>query len=181
VRRPLLVVIAALAMSCANPPSPSAPAAPTSAPSKPDAGAELRSLLHAEWEHHLEVDPIDASRLGDHRYDAEWGDHSLAAQAKEYAHNEEVLKKLAAIPKDRLSDEDRLNLELFANLRQEARTRHELALDLFPIDHREGIQNVNELADELRFTTTLDYENWAARVGKMGTYVDQTLEVRREG
>jgi uncharacterized protein (DUF885 family) len=178
VRRLPFAVIAALAMSCTPPPKP--PVA-TVVTSKTDAGAELGRLLHEEWEHHLATHPIDASRLGDHRYDAEWGDRSLAGLKNEDAHDEEVLAKLRAFPRAELSDEGRLNLELFTTLRDEARTRHALGLDLMPVDHMESIQTVNELADQLPFAAARDYENWTSRLAKMGAYVDQTIEVMREG
>ena len=50
-----------------------------------------------------------------------------------------------------------------------------------PLDQREGIQTENELADSLSFTTVKDYEDWIARLRSFPEYVEQTIELMREG
>jgi uncharacterized protein (DUF885 family) len=182
VRRLSIALLVVCACAGATPaPSTSTVAASTPAAPKRDASAELQGLFESEWERHLKLHPVEASRLGDRRYDAEWGDRSLAALASQEAHDREIVTTLRAFPRPGLSDEDRLDLDLYLELREQSLTRHALALDLFVLDHIEGIQVAHELADELRFTTVADYENWIARLGKMGDYVTQTIEVMREG
>src|SRR5439155_16257796 len=43
------------------------------------------------------------------------------------------------------------------------------------------IQTENELADALIFKTVKDYEDWIARLQRFSTYLDQTIELMREG
>ncbi len=50
-----------------------------------------------------------------------------------------------------------------------------------PLNQREGIQTIDELADALRFQTVKDYEDWIARMRAFPTLMDQTIELMRLG
>ena len=78
-----------------------------------DATKRLHALFAEEWEYDLRANPVMASSLGDRRYNDRWPDASLAAIEKRHAHDEDVLKRLAAIDAGALSPGDQLNYSLF--------------------------------------------------------------------
>ena len=79
-----------------------------------EAARDLHRLFEAEWERGLRESPVQASYLGDRRYNDRWPDLSATALAASHAADEAVLEALAVIPADALDAEDRLNRELFA-------------------------------------------------------------------
>jgi prolyl oligopeptidase len=129
----------------------------------------------------LRTEPVDASFQGDRRFDDRWPDRSSAALARSHAEDRAVLDALDRIPDDQLSPGDRLNRDLFARQYRGALDAYQWGLQLLPITQRHGVQSINELADALPFGTVQDYDNWIARLAGLGTYVDQTIDLMREG
>src|SRR5215472_3415771 len=158
---------------------------------EPRPSASLASLLAEDWEYHLSRSPTFASILGDRRWNDRWDDLSLEALEMENQHDQAFLKKLAPLAKGKLSDADRLNAELIAREHQERIDGHALGADLLPLNHFRGlpemvgqfpgVQNAGQLGQELRFQTLEDYRDWVARLDGLGTYVDQTIALLKEG
>jgi len=146
-----------------------------------DAGARLNSLFQSEWERGLRENPLNATYIGDHRYDDRWPDLTADAMAKSHALDLAVLSTLAAIDPASLSDADRLNRDLFRRMVQDSVDSYEWGIQNMPIDQRGGVQSVSELAGLIDFTTSRDYQNWIARLEGIGTYVDQNIALMREG
>lgn len=141
----------------------------------------LHDLFEREWNYDLSESPTRASQLGDRRWNDRWGDVSLAAIKRRHDHDRAVLAELAKIDRAGLSKADQLNYDLY-------RKDSELAIEgfkyrwyLVPLNQRGGIQNQNELADSLRFSTVKDYEDWIARLKAFPVYMDQTITLMREG
>jgi uncharacterized protein (DUF885 family) len=151
------------------------------APVAGGAEATLHQLFEAEWERGLRENPLLASYLGDRRYDDRWPDLAPTALARSHAADRAVLENLAAIPSDSLSASDRLNQALFRRLHQGKLDEHAWGLQYLPITQRDGVQSVHELAELLPFATIGDYENWIARLNGLGSYLDQTIDLMREG
>jgi uncharacterized protein (DUF885 family) len=153
--------------------------------------AALSALIDGEWAYELEHSPTYASVLGDRRWNDRWDDRSLAAIAADHRHNLAVLKKLALIPRGALSPAERLDYDLFLRDRQWWVEAHDLGWHLLPTDHRgglpegirqpPGVQTAGQLADQLRFATVVDYEDWIARLETFDRYVDQVIALMREG
>jgi len=142
---------------------------------------ELHALFESEWERGLRENPVGASFQGDSRYDDRWPDLSAAALARSHAADRAVLDAIERIPAARLSEADRLNRELFARQYRGEIDAYEWGLRFLPITQRRGVQTAHQLAEILPFRTAQDYENWIARLGSLDTYVDQTIELMREG
>ena len=151
------------------------------AESSPSAANELRQLFESEWERGLRENPTQASFQGDRRYDDRWPDLSEAALARSHAADRKVLDTLTGLPAAGLDPNDRLNRDLFARQYQGEIDSYEWGLRLLPITQRRGVQSADELAEVLPFRTVRDYENWVARLHGLGTYVDQTIDLMREG
>jgi len=156
------------------------PATPSLATTS-SAANELHALFESEWERGLRENPVVASYQGDPRYDDRWPDFSAGALAGSHAADLEVLGALERIPPGQLNEADRLNRDLFARQYRGEIDAYEWGLRYLPITQRRGVQTAHQLAEVLPFRTVQDYENWIARLGSLDTYVDQTIELMREG
>ncbi len=146
-----------------------------------DAAKQLHQLFDKEWQFGLEQDPIHASELGDRRWNDRWPDVSLANIQKQHEHEIAVLDELKRIDRSSLSRDDQLNYDLFQEQYQTSVEGYQYRWYLIPFYQREGIQLSNGLANSLRFQTVKDYEDWLARLRAFPTYMDQTMDLCREG
>lgn len=152
------------------------------APAAENAAAKrLHSLFDREWNADMRDGPVWASILGDRRWNDQWGDHGLRAQFKREIRCQEAIKELGRIDRNVLSKGDQLNFDLFKYQLEQRVHRLRMMLYLTPMNHRWGIQTANQQADALRFETEKDYSDWIGRMTRFPQYVDQTIEVMREG
>jgi uncharacterized protein (DUF885 family) len=159
-----------------------AAAAPAAdAPDAPGNAQRLHQLFESEWERGLREDPTRATYLGDRRYDDRWPDLTAAAAARTHAANLAALGTLATLPAEGLSAEDQLNRELFKRQVRNEVDAYEWGQRFLPISQRGGVQSAHELAELLPFESARDFEQWIARLERIGPYVDQTIELLREG
>lgn len=164
---------------------------PESADARPQAAATLHALIQQEWQYQLEHSPTYASVQGDRRWNGRWDDLSLEAIAADHQHNLQVLAKLKTVDRKALSAADQLNYDLFRRDYETWVEEHRFKTYLMPVNHMGGIpegikqppgvQTAYQLADNLRFETVKDYEDWVARLQGFGAYVDQVLALLREG
>lgn len=145
------------------------------------AGQSLHALFAAEWDYSMQQNPVWASLLGDRRFNDKWDDVSLAAVESRQQHSQQVLRRLQQIKRAQLNAADQFSYDLFKNRLELAIEGHQFKDYLVPIDQRGGIQTLDELTDQLRFTTVKDYEDWIARLHAFPTYTDQTIELLRAG
>lgn len=153
----------------------------TTSHSRADAAKDLHAFFAAEWDWTMEQSPTWASMLGDRRWNDRWPDVSLAAVEKRHLHAKEALEKLRAIDRAALTPADQLSYDLFVDRLSRDIAEHPFGWHLVPLNQRGGIQTEYELADSLRFETAKDYQDYLARLRTIGTYVDQNIELMREG
>ena len=146
-----------------------------------DASADFQTLLDEAWEWRLAENPMEASRAGDRRYNKEWSDASLAAIERRHLERRDFLRRVYAIDRAALPEADELNYELFRRDLQRRVDEHQFKGYLMPFSQRGGVQNLDSQASYLRFETVGDYEDWLARMDKIDTVVDQTIEVANRG
>jgi uncharacterized protein (DUF885 family) len=187
----MLLSLAALPACASN--SASSPAAlPSTAPVAKPAGPavvaaqQLAELVESYWQRSLRLNPIQATFLGDPRYDDRlpntigeaWLAESLALQ-KEY------LAKLQAIDPARLSGQDRLTYDIFERDRKAAIEGFRFQAELLPVDQFFGMpQLVAQLGSGTSaqpFQTPQDYENWLKRLDGFVVWVDQAIANMRRG
>src|ERR1044072_4959671 len=70
---------------------------------------ELHALLDAEWDYRMQESPIEASQLGDRRWNDRWPDMTIERARKRQEHYVEVLARLSRINRATLSPQDQLN------------------------------------------------------------------------
>lgn len=141
----------------------------------------LHALFDAEWELGLKEAPTFATHLGDKRYDNLWPDVSLTAIERRYQHQKAVLQQLLAISGDELSTQDKLNASLFQSQLEIDIAARPFQGFLMPLDMRGGIQDEGSVADVIAFDAVSDYENWLARIRAFPVYLNQTIDLMREG
>ena len=146
-----------------------------------DATADFQALLDEHWEWRLQTAPLMASMMGDRRFNREWTDSSVAAIEKRHRDTREFLRRAYAIDRDALSEEDRLNHELFRRLLQNNVDEFQFNDHLLPFSQRGGVQNLDGTTDRLRLVTVEDFDDWLARLGKIDEVIDQTIERAEAG
>ncbi|MGH9554208.1 MAG: DUF885 domain-containing protein [Terriglobales bacterium] len=146
-----------------------------------DPGRALHDLFAADWDYRMQDDPIDASLLGDRRWNDRWRDVSLEAFERRQKYTHEILDRLKQIDRSRLSPADQLNYDLFRKEYEIDAEQYPFRWYLVPLTQRGGVQTLNEVGDSLRFETVRDYEDWIARLRALPTLVEQTTALMREG
>ena len=146
-----------------------------------DAPADFAALLDEHWEWQLSTNPVQASMLGDRRYNDQWTDRSLDAIERRHTETRAFLRRVYAIDRAELSVADQLNYELFRRQLQDDVDRHQFHAYLMPFSHRGGIQTLNNLTSRLRLVTIKDFEDWLARIAKIDVVVDQTIALAEQG
>ncbi|HEX7177207.1 MAG TPA: DUF885 domain-containing protein [Pyrinomonadaceae bacterium] len=145
------------------------------------AGRQLHAIFDAEWQWTMQEYPTFASSLGDLRYNDRWTDISVEAYERRHRHRQDVLARLSRLERARMSPADQLNYDLFKKDLELAIEEHKFRAYLLPINQREGVQNSDELSDQLRFQTVKDYDDWLARLRALPNYMDQSIALLREG
>jgi len=146
-----------------------------------DATTDFASLLDEQWEWGLANNPVRASILGDRRYNDQWQDESPDAFERRHQETREFLRRVYAIDRNALSEADQLNYELFRRQLQDDVDVYQFKGHLLPFFHRGGVQNLENVTDQLRLVTTKDFEDWLARMSKVDVVIDQEIELAEAG
>jgi uncharacterized protein (DUF885 family) len=146
-----------------------------------DASSDFTTLLDEHWEWQMANSPVMASRLGDRRYNDQWPDDSLVAIEERHVATREFLKRVYAIDRNNLSAEGQLNYELFRRQLQNDVDEYQFKEYLMPFSHRGGIQNPENLTNQLRLVTVKDYEDWLARISQLDDVIDRQIKLAEEG
>jgi uncharacterized protein (DUF885 family) len=78
-------------------------------PPAPSADATFNALASEFLEGFLTREPVQATNLGDHRFDSQWPDPSVEGDAKDRAFLVSIRTRLAAIPSAALSDQNQVD------------------------------------------------------------------------
>ena len=147
-----------------------------------DADKTLQDFLATEWEYTLAHHPTLASNLGDRRFNDQWDDASLAAIDAAYAHDRQALDTLkSTVDRAALTPADQLNYDLYARNLQTDLDGQRFHFYLCPLNQRGGIQNADEILEDLRVSTPQDYQDWLGRLEKLPTLIQQNTDLMKEG
>ena len=142
---------------------------------------ELYALFDSEWQRTLKDNPTFASYLGDKRYNDRWDDRTLANLNQNDVLNKLALTRLKKIDRSQLSAADRVNYDLFQKDLETSIEQFQHRLFLAPVTQMGGIQTADEITELLSFSAVKDYEDWIARLNALPAYMDQTIELMRQG
>ena len=146
-----------------------------------DATTDFEMLLDEHWEWTLASAPVMASTMGDRRRNREWSDMSPGAIKERREATRAFLRRVYAIDRNALNEADQLNHELFRRHLEDQIGEYRFNAHLLPFSQRGGVQNLDNLADQLRISTLQDYDDWLARLGKIDEVVDQTIALAEQG
>jgi len=158
--------------------TPTAPADPTRTLPPPQA---LAALAIEYWDAHLRDHPIEATELGDRRFDDRLPDETPAGREREMAALGALRTRVAAVPAAALSADDRVTRALLLGEIDAELAVGSCALDDWTVDARVGPQVAFLQMPELQAVRTTA-EGWklVARWEKMGAFIDQeTANLRR--
>ena len=155
--------------------------APAFAAKDKSANGPLVKLFDQVWQEDLADDPIQATSLGDARYNDKLPDMTVLALDARQKKNYARLQSLTKINRDKLSKEDQLNYDLFG---RDIKTRigaYQFKPWMFAVSTYSGPQQLAEVAEFAPFNTVKDYDNWIARINASGTYIDQWILLLTQG
>ena len=185
-RRLLLAGLFALAAGgCGKHGADGSDPAASAADASPDA-QRLAAVVDSWYERWLELNPLDASAQGDHRYDARFGDYlSPTWLADSLANEQDSLEELRAVDPAGLSDSDRITFDAFKYGREIAIEGYRYPAELLPVDQLFGrpaqFAVIGAGGDVHPFVTVQDYDNFLARMDGFVAWVEQAINNMRSG
>ena len=183
--RPLALALALALAACQ--PTAEAPVAQAPAAVQPaERAAQLNALYADFWEAALALNPLQATFVGDARYNDQLPDFfSAEYRAKTEAFNRDWLAKAQAIGSEGLAGQDLLSYEIFVRDLQS-----EIEGERFP-DWQQPLNQFRNIAGQFAqlgsgtsaqpFKTVQDYDNWLARAGKVPGLMATMQANMREG
>lgn len=148
----------------------------------PQATKALHALFDADWERQLKENPIGASFLGDDRYNDRWPDARPAAIEASKQAVRDSRAKLLAIGRDKLSDADQLNYDIYLRQLDDSIASFRFPTEDMPVTQQGGVHDIaDQMLQGLRFEKTKDYADWLARLRGYGEFMDQTIALMRAG
>lgn len=146
----------------------------------------LTNLYHEYFEANLRLNPLRATFLGDHRYNAQLENHlSDEHRARQVMLEEEYLTALEMVNPEQLGEQERLSYEIFKRDRKTAIEGLSHPTHLLPIDQfynlagRYAMLGSGQSAQPFR--TLQDYQDWAQRLTQLPVILDQAIANMEEG
>jgi len=143
--------------------------------------APLLKLFDATWQEDLADNPLQATQLGDARFNDKLPDLTQLAIDARQKRNYARIQSLAKINREKLDKADQLNFDLF---QRDIKTRigeYQFKPWMFAVTTGSGPQQLAEVAEYAPFSTVKDYDNWIARINASGPYIDQWILLLTQG
>lgn len=142
----------------------------------------LLELFDDYWEYSLQSSPVFATSQGDDRFNDRLSETGLDAMKQSYEKSKEFLDRLHEVSRDKLSDENRINYDIFKNQIEGAIREYELNHHLLPLngwwDYHATFAT---LGDDVPLDTVQDYENYLIRLKAFPDYNGGYIERMRKG
>jgi uncharacterized protein (DUF885 family) len=147
-----------------------------------DEAARLHGLFAREWEARLRDNPLLATSVGRHEYDALLPSVSYGELAARREAARALLAELGAIDLARLPPADRESAEIWRDQLEDRVAEFDLGAYQMPFNADSGFHtNFALLPDRMPFATLAQYENYLARLRAWPHYVEQQIELMRRG
>ncbi len=173
------VLVLTLPLSLPGAASPAAAAAPAAAGT---AAARLHELFDREWEARLRDNPVFATSVGRHEYDALLGSYTLADLERRHQAARALLAELAAIDRSRLSADDVVDAEIFHDQLADRVAEFELGAYQMPFNADSGFHSgFAMLPDQMPFADRRDYESYLSRLRAWPRVMGEQIELMRLG
>ncbi|MCH8943970.1 MAG: DUF885 domain-containing protein [Proteobacteria bacterium] len=158
------------------------------APEATEVGAAgaLSVLFDDHFERNLELNPLNATFIGDYRYN----DRLANSNGPEYraaseAMDQEFLQRLLAIDREQLGEQDRLSYDIFKINRELSLESNQFPSHLQPINQFYAITNsfvqLGSGSSAHPFKTVKDYEDFLSRADDFAVIIDQIISNMKQG
>jgi uncharacterized protein (DUF885 family) len=143
---------------------------------------DLWTLFERDWEFRLNEDPLFATSVGDLRGLDRLASVKFADLERRAAFDRETLARLGAIDRDALSEEDRINAQLFERQLTDRVAAFELGDWQMPVNADSGFHmGFARLARQVPLQNTEHYEAYLARLREWPRYVGEQIDNMRVG
>lgn len=156
--------------------------AAAAAPAAGDETARLHALFDREWEKRLLDDPLLATAVGRHDYDARLPEVTPADLERRHQARQAMLAELGSIDLARVTATDRVNAAIWRRQLEDRIADYELGSYQMPFNADSGFHTgFAMLPDEMPLANAKDYENYLSRLRAWPRYVRQQIELMRLG
>ncbi len=163
-----------------------APLAAQVPPAQPLEGQKLKALLEAFWEESLQRNPLQATALGDDRFNDRFPNTlSPAWRAEDKALAEKWLKALEALDRTKLAGQDRLSRDILVRDLKEGLESLRFPSHLIPLNQAGSMATFFAQLGSGQgfqpFRNAKDYADWLKRAEGVMVWMDQAIVNMREG
>ncbi len=149
---------------------------------QPTDGEKLQKIFTDDWEWSLLEYPEFATYVGDPRGADKLSERTPEAYERAKAHDRELLQRIEAIDRSKLSEDDKLNYDLFLLQTKNSIEGHKFRGELMPINARGGVfEDLSELAQAIPRDSVKDHENFLARMRAFPRIIDQVIATMKRG
>src|SRR5262245_27034959 len=147
-----------------------------------NSNAELNALFQEEWQWRLKEDPLSATGVGVNTYNDKLPSVSEKDEERRTHDRQAFLDRLHKIDPTKLNNFDRISYELFEYQLQDAILDFQFKSYLIPWNADSGFHSgFAQLPRQVPLDTAKDYENYIARLNAFPAYVQQHIELLKEG
>ncbi len=144
--------------------------------------SRLHELFQEAWEFQLQESPLFATRVGVHTYNDRLPSVRPEDFARSAARMRQFLERLQQIDRRSLPEEEQINYDIFQWQLENSVREYQFQVHLMPITHRSGFHiQFPQLPRWVPLNTLTDYRNYLSRLRAFKTYVQQHIELMREG
>jgi uncharacterized protein (DUF885 family) len=146
------------------------------------AAAHLHALFDREWEMRLRDEPLLATEVGRHEYDALLPEVAYADLERRWRARQALVAEEASIDLSQLAVDDAVNVQIWRAQLEDRIAEFELGTYQMPFNADSGFHtSFAQLPDRMPFATRRDYENYLGRLRAWPRYVGQQIELMRMG
>ena len=151
-------------------------------PPAPSEAARLHDLFDREWQFRLREDPLFATAIGHHDFN-----HQLTSvKAEDLERRVDTwrgfLDELFRIDRDQLSEDDRINADIFSSQLRGFIQDFEAGAHQIPLTVDDGFHiGFARLPAEMPFADVADYESYLSRLAGFPEYIAQHVALMRDG
>jgi uncharacterized protein (DUF885 family) len=151
-----------------------------------NASEALHALFDEQFERNLELNPLNATFIGDYRYnDRMANSNSPEYIAKSTAMDEEFLARLLEIDREQLGYQDQLSYDLFKIKREQSLEGNQFPSELQPINQFYSMTNffvqLGSGSSAHPFKTVKNYDDFLSRADQFSINIDQIIINMKRG
>ena len=147
-----------------------------------DEAARLHDLFAREWEVRLKENPLEATSVGRHEYDALLSSERPEDLARRVASDRKFLAELTAIDTASLSAEDQVSAAMLRRDLEDRIADYELGTWQIPFNADSGFHiGFARLPEDMSPATVKDYENYISRLRAWPRFMDELIAQMRTG